>query len=234
MFNAIQRTSTVQCMCYGVFCLWAPSSLYILCYGLLPALAMLNGLSLFPKASNPWFILFVSLAASAYGYSLIEFLCIGGSFKSWWNEQRMWMIKGVSSYLFALIQVVCKMLGLSEVGFEVTSKVVDDKAAKRYEEEMLEFGVASAMFVPPATLAIINLISLGRGLARITREGYQAFECMILQLVLCSFIVIISYPIFEAMFMRNDKGRIPTSITVVSILVAVSACSVASTLIPTW
>lgn len=45
----IQRTSTAQCMCYGVFCLWAPSSLYILCYGLLPALAMLNGLSLFPK-----------------------------------------------------------------------------------------------------------------------------------------------------------------------------------------
>ena len=144
------------------------------------------------------------------------------------------MIKGVSSYLFALIQVVCKMVGLSEVSFEVTSKVVDNEAAKRYEEEMLEFGVASAMFVPPATFAIINLISLVRGLARIMREGYQAFDCMILQLVLCSFIVIISYPIFEAMFMRKDKGRIPTSVTVVSIFVAVSACSVATTFIASW
>jgi cellulose synthase/poly-beta-1,6-N-acetylglucosamine synthase-like glycosyltransferase len=157
--HGIQRTSTAQSMCYGVLCLWAPSSLYILCYGLLPALFMFNGLSLFPKASNPWFILFAWLAGSAYGYSLIEFLWIGGSFKSWWNEQRMWMIKGVSSYLFALIQVACKMLGVSEVGFEVTSKVVDSEAAKRHEEEMFEFGVASAMFVPPATLAVINLIS---------------------------------------------------------------------------
>jgi len=161
-------------------------------------------------------------------------MCIGGSFKSWWNEQRMWLIKGVSSYLFALIQVVCKMLGLSEVGFEVTSKVVDGEAAKRHEEEMLEFGVASAMFVPPATLAVTNLISLVGGLARIRREGYQTFDSMILQLLLCSFIVLISYPILEAMFLRKDKGRIPASITVVSIFVAVSACSVASIPIPTW
>ena len=141
------------------------------------------------------------------------------------------MLKGVSSYLFAVIQVACKMLGLSEVGFEVTSKVVDSEATKRYEEEMLEFGVASAMFVPPATLAVINLISLVSGLARIMREGYEAFDSMILQIVLCSFIVINGYPVLEAMFMRKDKGRIPTSITLISIFVAVSVCSVASALL---
>ena len=45
----IQRTRIAQRMCYGVFCLWAPSSLYILCYGLFPALFMLNGVSLFHK-----------------------------------------------------------------------------------------------------------------------------------------------------------------------------------------
>jgi hypothetical protein len=230
--HGIQRTSTAQIMCYGVFCLWAPSSLYILCYGLVPALFILNGVSLFPKASNPWFILFASLVVSAYGYSLIEFLWIGGSFKSWWNEQRMWMIKGVSAYLFALIEVAGKMIGVSKVGFEVTSKVVDSEAAKRYEAEMFEFGVASALFVPPATLALINLISLVGGLARILREGYSTSESMILQLLLCSFIVTSGYPILEAMFIRKDKGRIPTSVTIVSILLAASACSVASMAIP--
>ena len=121
------------------------------------------------------------------------------------------------------------MLGLLEVGFEVTNKVVDNEAAKRYEEEMLEFGVASVMFVLPATLALINLISLVGGLARIMREGYQDFDGMILQIFLCGFIVIISYPVLEAMFMRKDKGRIATSITLVSIFVAVSACSIPST-----
>ena len=77
------------------------------------------------------------------------------------------MMKGMSSYLFALIQVVCKTIGISEVGFEVTSKVADSEVAKRYEEEMLEFGVASNLFVPPATMAVLNLISLVCGLARI-------------------------------------------------------------------
>eukprot|EP00253_Pinus_taeda_P003863 PITA_03863 len=224
----IQRISIAQRMCYGFYCLMAPPSLYMLCYGLVPALAMLDGISLFPKASNPWFVLFAALPVFAYGYSLIEFLRIGGSFQSWWNEQRMWMIFGVSSCLFGLLQVACKIIGLSETGFEVTSKVVDRAAAKRYEAEIFEFGVASPLFIPPATLALINLISLVSGLERIMREGSSTFDSMILQLVLCSFIVIISFPILEAMFIRKDNGRIPTSLTVVCICIAVSACSIAS------
>jgi len=188
----------------------------------------------YTQVSSSWFFLFASLAVSAYGYSLIEFIWIGGSFKSWWNDQRMWMIKGVTSYLFGLIEVAGKLIGVSEVGFEVTNKVVDSEAAKRYEEEIFEFGVASGLFIPPATLAVINLISLMGGLVRILREGYSAFECMILQLVLCTFIVITSYPILEAMLMRKDTGRIPASVTIFSISVAVSVCSVASMTIPAW
>lgn len=230
--HGIQRTPISQRMCYSFFSLWSLSSMFILFYGLIPGLCMLRGLSLFPKVSSSYFFLFASLAVSAYGYSLIEFLWIGGSFKSWWNEQRMWMIKGVSAYLFALIEVAGKMIGVSKVGFEVTSKVVDSEAAKRYEAEMFEFGVASALFVPPATLALINLISLVGGLARILREGYSTSESMILQLLLCSFIVTSGYPILEAMFIRKDKGRIPTSVTIVSILLAASACYVASMAIP--
>ena len=138
------------------------------------------------------------------------------------------MIKGVSSYLFTLIQVVCKTIGISEVGFEVTSKVVDSEVAKRYEEEMFEFGVASDLFVPPAVMGVLNLISLVCGLARIIREGYPAFENMLLQLFLCSFIVMSSYPILEAMIIRKDKGRMPTSITMLSIFVAVVSSTVAS------
>eukprot|EP00253_Pinus_taeda_P000831 PITA_00831 len=228
----IGRTPIAQRMCYSFYSLWSLSSMYLLIYGLVPGLCMLRGLSLFPKASCSCFFLFASLAVSAYSFSLIEFIWIGGSFKSWWNDQRMWLIKGVSAYLFALIEVAGKMFGVSEVGFEVTSKVVDSEAAKRYEGEIFEFGVTSAMFIPPATLVLINLISLVSGLARILREGNSTFDSMVLQLLLCSYIVVSGYPILEAMFMRKDKGRIPTSVTIVSTLLAVSSCSVASTAIP--
>jgi hypothetical protein len=42
---------------------------------------------------------------SSYGYNMIEFVWIRDSFRSWWNEHRMCLIKGVSSYMFSLIQV---------------------------------------------------------------------------------------------------------------------------------
>eukprot|EP01018_Ginkgo_biloba_P003000 Gb_14756 [translate_table: standard] len=201
----IGRTKISQRMCYSYYNLWALRPIPIICYGLLPALCMHNGLSLFPKASDPWFILFASLCVCAYSYSLMEFLWHGHTFKCWWNEDRMWMIK-VSSFMFALIAVMCKLMGISNVGFEVTSKVIDNEAMKRYENEMFEFGVASPLFVPPTTLAVINLISLVGGIRAVIRDGYTVLECMFMQLLLASFIVAHSYPVFEAMVWRKDQG----------------------------
>ncbi|GLJ36005.1 hypothetical protein SUGI_0722200 [Cryptomeria japonica] len=91
---------------------------------------------------------------------------------------RMWMLKGVSSYLFGVIQVVWKLLGISKVGFEVTSKVFDSQAAKRYEAEIFEFGVSSALFIPFSIIGLINLLALMGGIAGVMREGYSAIVSM--------------------------------------------------------
>ena len=85
---------------------------------------------------------------------------------------------------------------------------------------MFEFGVASALFVPTASLAMMNLIQLVGGLARIMKEGCLDFQNMVLQLLLCSLIVRSSYPIFKDMVIRNNKGHMPTSITMLTILLA--------------
>ncbi|GLJ35518.1 hypothetical protein SUGI_0714190 [Cryptomeria japonica] len=223
----IGRVSITLRMCYGYYCLWAMSCLHILSYGLVPALSTLCGISVFPQISSPWFLLFGFLSLSAYAYNIVEFVMAGGSVKSWWNEHRMWVIKGTSSYPFALIQGLCKSMGISEVGFEVTSKVLDSEAAKRYKEEIFEFGVASVMFIPPATITIINFISLLSGITQFVKGGYPAVKGMFVQLMLSSFIVMNGFPILEGMFMRTDKGRMPTSITMFSIMVAALACSVA-------
>ncbi|GLJ36003.1 hypothetical protein SUGI_0722120 [Cryptomeria japonica] len=222
----IHHTKLAQNMCYSYYFLWAPSSLPLICYGLVPALCMVTGLSVFPQISDPWVLLFLFLPVCAYAHSALEFIYVGGgSLKSWWNDQRMWMIKGVSSYLFGLIQVVWKLLGISKVGFEVTSKVFDSQAAKRYEAEIFEFGVSSALFIPFSIIALINLLSLMGGIAGVMREGYSAIASMFVQVMMSSFIVINSYPIYEGMFVRKDKGRMPASITVFSTLAAALACS---------
>ncbi|XP_059064610.1 cellulose synthase-like protein E6 [Cryptomeria japonica] len=225
----IRHTKLAQNMCYSYYFLWAPFSLPLMCYGLVPALCMVTGLSLFPQISDPWVLLFLFLPVCAYAQNALEFIYVGeGSLKSWWNDQRMWMIKGVSSYLFALIQVVCKLLGISKVGFEVTSKVFDSEAAKRYEAEIFEFGVSSALFIPFSIIALTNLMALVCGIAGGMREGYSAMASMFVQGMISSFIVINSYPIYEGMVVRKDKGSMPVSMTIFSTLAAALACCMSS------
>lgn len=79
--------------------------MHILFYGLIHGLCMLPGISLFPKLSSSCFSLFALLAICAYGYSMIDYPWIVGSLKRWWNEHRMWMIKDMSAYFFALTYV---------------------------------------------------------------------------------------------------------------------------------
>ncbi|XP_057842154.2 cellulose synthase-like protein E6 isoform X1 [Cryptomeria japonica] len=228
----LHSNNIAHIMGYTSYCLWGPSSLHILCYGSLPALCMLSGKSIFPSIRDSWILLFVFLSVCAYSYSAIEFIYVGGgSLKRWWNEQRMWMIKGVSSYLFGLIQVLCKLMGISKVGFEVTSKVSDSEAEKRYEAEIFEFGVASTLFIPPSTLAMINLIALIGGIVQSTMAGYEVTESMFVQLMLSGFLVINSFPILEGMWVRKDKGRMPTSITICSCALAVCAWWIVSIMV---
>eukprot|EP01018_Ginkgo_biloba_P004100 Gb_26772 [translate_table: standard] len=225
----IGKIKIAQRMCYSFYSFWPLWSIPMLCYGLLPALCMLNGVYLFPKVSDTWFLLFASLSICAYGYDMVEFLCIGGSVRSWWNEQRMWMLKRVTSYLFALMEVVVKLLGISDVGFEITNKAVSDsEAIQRYESEAFEFRVASPMFVPPSVLAVVNLICLLGGVGRVLRQGYGVLDSVFVQMLLSSFVVLNSFPILEGMFFRKDKGRMPTSISLLSIVLSLLLCSVFS------
>eukprot|EP00268_Persea_americana_P032643 TRINITY_DN3212_c0_g1_i3.p1 TRINITY_DN3212_c0_g1~~TRINITY_DN3212_c0_g1_i3.p1 ORF type:complete len:728 (-),score=69.71 TRINITY_DN3212_c0_g1_i3:596-2779(-) len=215
--HGIGRLKWGQIMCYAFYTLWAPWSLPILCYALLPPLAMANGISLFPKVSDPWFKVFAFLGIASHAYSLGELLWVKGTVKMWLNEIRVWMIRGVSSFFLAMVVTVLKSLGMSESGFEITSKVIDEEALKRYKQEVMEFAVASPMFVPPTTLSLLNLYCFLRSTVLvIAKGGPSVLDHMALQMILSCFIVLVSLPLYEASFLRRDKGRMPTSITVYS------------------
>ncbi|PIA34553.1 hypothetical protein AQUCO_03700085v1 [Aquilegia coerulea] len=202
--------------CYSHYAFWPIWSIPITIYAFLPALALLNGVYIFPKVSSPWLYMFLFIGA--YGQDLQDFILAGSTFKRWYNDQRMWMIRGVSSYLFGLIDFLLKSLGFSAFGFNVTNKVVDDEQSKRYEQGLFEFGVASPLFIPLATATIINLIAFVAGIAQIFKQGH--FDKMFIHLGISGFVVANSWPIYEAMMLRVDKGRMPSKIILISILLA--------------
>ncbi|KAL1369964.1 hypothetical protein AAHE18_01G025800 [Arachis hypogaea] len=207
-------------MGYSTYCLWASNSLATVYYSIIPSLYLLKGTSLFPKMSSPWFIPFAYVIIGETSYSLLEFLFSGGTIQGWWNDLRIWLYKRTTSYLFAFIDTILKLFGVSDSAFVITAKVAGEDVSKRYEKEIMEFGTSSPMFTMLSTLALLNLFCfLG-----LLREGstLEAFEEMFLQTMLCGFLVLINLPIYQGLFLRRDNGRLPTSLAIKSTALALS------------
>lgn len=149
---------------------------------------------------------------------------MGGTFHRWWNDQRMWLIRGISSYFFGTINFFLKSLGISTFGFDITSKVIDDEQNKHYEQGIFEFGVASPLFVSLTTAAIINFIAFSVGVTRLIL-GRNKLEEICIQLFLSGFGVVNCWPVYEAIVLRNDKGKIPLKNTILSSVLAFSLYS---------
>ena len=177
------------------------------------------------QLSSPWFLPFAYTITAIYTYSLAEFLLCGGTILGWWNEQRMWLYKRTSSYLFALIDTIMKFLGFSEMKFVITSKVADEQVSQRYLNEIMEFGVHSPMFTILASIALINLSSFSVLIKKMfvgdEQRKKMIMEKLSLQILLCGVLVLINFPLFKAIFIRKDKGKMPNSVTTKAAVVSI-------------
>ncbi|KAF2286224.1 hypothetical protein GH714_011894 [Hevea brasiliensis] len=210
-------------ICYNI---WSVNCLATLYYSIIPSLYLLKGISLYPQVSDPWFRSFAYVISAKYIYSLVEFLCSGGTILGWWNEQRIWLYKRTTSYLFALIDSILKTLKFTNVTFSITAKVADEDVSQRYEKEIMDFGASSPMFTILATLAMLNLFCFAGVVKKVIMdENFRLFEEMFLQLLLCGALVLINLPLYQGLFLRKDKGKVPSSITIKSFILALLACT---------
>ncbi|KAL5574864.1 hypothetical protein UlMin_016563 [Ulmus minor] len=178
--------------------------------------------------SNPWILPFVYVFLGNRAYGLVELLLCGGTLQEWLNDQRMWVYKRTTSYLFATIDNFLKILGFTKAGFNLTAKVADEDVSQRYEQELIEFGTSSPMYTILATIALLNAFCFVVGLKRLILDQQPlALNSFVLQTVLCGLLVFINLPIFQALFLRKDKGRMPTSVIYQSIMFTLAGCSIA-------
>ena len=170
------------------------------------------------QMSDPWFFVYIFCFLGAYGQDYLELILSGGTTQRWWNNQRVWMMRGLSSFSIGSVEYILKSIGISTFGFNVTSKAVEEEQSKRYKKGMFEFGVASPLFLPLTTAAIINLVSFLWGIAQIFRQG--RIEDLLLQILLVGFAMVNCWPIYEAMVLRADEAKMPVKITLISIVLA--------------
>lgn len=211
-------------MGYCIYCLWCPNCLATLYYSIIPSLYLLKGISLFPKATDLWFLPFGYVIVAVNMYSLGEFLWSGGTIQGWWNEQRMWLYKRTTSYLFAFVDTILKLMGFSESKFVISNKLFDEDVSKRYNEELMEFGVDSPMTTILSSLAVLNLFCFIGAVIKINSD-LMSLERMILQILCCGILVLINLPLYNAILFRKDQGRMPSSVTGKSMFLAIFACT---------
>ncbi|CAL5081948.1 unnamed protein product [Urochloa decumbens] len=180
------------------------------------------------KITSPWIIPFMYVSAATYAYSLYEALSSGDTLRGWWNGQRMWTIKRITSYLLAMIDTVSRMLGLSAMAFAITPKVSDDEGqSRRYEQELMEFGPSASLeLVIVAATALLSLACLAGGLGWAVANGcgVSCLNKFFLQIVLCGALVATNVPVYEAIFVRKDRGRMALRVTVAAIGLVLPAC----------
>ncbi|KAJ9550097.1 hypothetical protein OSB04_022640 [Centaurea solstitialis] len=214
----IWSMNPLQASCYIYYTLHAFWSIPTIVYAFLPQILLLNSIPIFTKVPEGGFFLYLFLFLGAYGKDFLDFVVFGGgTTQRWWNYQRMWLIWGLSGYPFALLEWSLKSLGISTFGFNVTSKaVIDKEESKRYQKGVFEFGAESVMFFPISVASVINLLSFAKGVMEVFVNGRLGE--FLLQILVCGFGVVNSWPIYEGMFLRRDGGRMPLKITLASMV----------------
>ncbi|KAK2972976.1 hypothetical protein RJ640_022033 [Escallonia rubra] len=170
--------------------------------------------------SNSYFMLFSLMFISSQSKHIQEVLLTGGSIQTWRNEQRVWMMKSVTSHLYGSLDAIMERLGMKEPSFLLTNKIVDDEQVERYHMGKFDYQTSTMLLVPLFTLVNLNVASLIWGFAK----AYYAGSCntMFFQVFLSAFIVTLNYPIIEGVVLRTDNGRVPPSITLLSAVLSVA------------
>ncbi|KAL4379756.1 hypothetical protein GQ457_02G029730 [Hibiscus cannabinus] len=194
---------------------WGSSSIPELCYAALPAYCIISNSHFLPKVHDPAMLIPIIVFVTYNMLTLREYLKLGLSAQAWWNNMRMGRITATSAYLFGVLSVVLKILGLSDTVFEVTQK--DDQAFDEEDDGMnnaTKFTFdESPIFVPGTALLLVHLTALltlclrlllsvdddGKGL----RVGPGE--------VFCSLWVVLCFRPFMKGLFRRGKYGIPSS-----------------------
>ncbi|XP_044475290.1 cellulose synthase A catalytic subunit 2 [UDP-forming]-like isoform X2 [Mangifera indica] len=203
----LERFSYINSVVYPL------TSIPLIAYCTLPAICLLTGKFIVPAISNYASIVFMAMFLSIAVTSILEMQWGGVGIHDWWRNEQFWVIGGVSSHLFALIQGLLKVLAGVNTNFTVTSKAADD--GEFFELYLFKW---TSLLIPPLFLLIVNIIGVIIGVADAISNGYDSWGPLFGRLFFALWVIIHLYPFLKGFMGKQD--RIPTIIVVWSILLA--------------
>ncbi|KMT12691.1 hypothetical protein BVRB_4g087890 [Beta vulgaris subsp. vulgaris] len=187
----------------------------VLCFAIIPPICFTYGIPLYPKLSDPFFIVFAFVFTSSQLKYLSDIVIIGGgSIKAWLNAQRIWMVKCLTCYAYGTLDCVMTKLGFREATFTPTNKAGDDDTTNWYQLGKYDFRASNMFVVPIVTAAILNLCCFVGGVARLIVA--RNWDAMFAQMLFSIYLLVMSMPVFESILLRKDDARIAPSATKIS------------------
>ncbi|PHU06079.1 Cellulose synthase A catalytic subunit 2 [UDP-forming] [Capsicum chinense] len=203
----LERFSYINSIVYPL------TSLPLLAYCTLPAICLLTGKFIVPELSNYASIVFMALFISIAATTILEMRWGGVGLDDMWRNEQFWVIGGVSSHFFALLQGLLKVLAGVNTSFTVTSKAADDG-----EFSELYLFKWTSLLIPPMTLLIINIIGVVVGVSDAINNGYDSWGPLFGKLFFALWVIVHLYPFLKGMM--GKQSNVPTIIVVWSILLA--------------
>lgn len=170
------------------------------------------------QISSPFFLVFMFIFLSAQAKHMQEVLIMGYPIRTSLTEQRVWMFRSFTSYLYANLNTVMEKTGLIKASFLPTNKVANEVADKLYQKGLYNFEAPNLFMVPLCTLYIFNLASFLIGFARVLHVGER--NEMLMEAFIPIFGITLHFPLLEGMVVRKDRGRVPTNISLISVVVS--------------
>ncbi|RID66855.1 hypothetical protein BRARA_D01969 [Brassica rapa] len=217
-----QKMRFRQRLAYISISMWGLRSIPELFYCLLPAYCLLHNSALFPKGLCLGII--VTLLGMHSLYTLWEFMRVGFSVQSWYVSQSIWRIKATSCWLFSILDITLKLLGISKVVLIVTQKTIPESRSGSGDEppQHIDHGLSpssgkfeidgSLYFLPGTFIVLVNLAAIAGYWV-----GLQSWSCKhggggsgLAEACICVLVVIIFYPFLMGLFKKGKYG-IPLS-----------------------
>lgn len=162
------------------------------------------------QLSEPTIMIPVLLFVVFNIYTMTEYIKCGLSIQTWWNNQRMQRIQWTTASLFGLLDVVTKVLGMSETTFEVTPKEQTTSTLVAVEDPGRFTFDSSPLFVPDTALLLLNsaavvVISL-KTLGAPPWVKYGGDGPGFAELVCSGWVVLSFWPFVRGLFRKGNYG----------------------------
>lgn len=149
--------------------------------------------------------MFVAVYVSSLLQHLYEVVSSDGSVVTWWNEQRIYIIKCISALLFGCLDVMMKSVGVAKANFRLTNKVVDQEKLAKYENGTFDFEGAKMFMIPLTFMVLLNAICFVGGVKQIISN--RNLDEMFGQAFMSWTSLLFSYPILKGLIPNKTKSK---------------------------